>query len=337
VITRRLVTGLLCALSLVGVSATAGCFSDAQGTVEKITLGYGNFPGWLPWKVAEEQGIFDNNGIKVELKYYDNVADSRKAMAGGTLDANNQTLSDTLSELGDGSRPQKVVLVNDTSTGADQIIAREGISGVSGLKGKKVAVQEGPDESVVDFYFLLLALRDANLTLGDVDLRLMHSDAATDAFLGGKVDAVVNRAPFTSKALSKKGSRALATTAEYPSACSDHLVVSENMTKNRPDEVQALVNSWFQTLNWIKGHKDEANEVLAKQAGVDAADYDSYAAGLTMLTLQQNIDSFTPGVTAKNLNYQANDIADFLTGAGLAKKRPSVDDLLDGRFVKAAA
>lgn len=336
-ITRRLMTGLLCALSLVGVSATAGCFSDAQGTVDKITLGYGSFPGWLPWKVAQEQGIFENNGIDVELKYYDNITDSKNAMASGTLDANNQTLSDTVSELSEGARPQKIVLVNDTSTGADQIIAREGITGVSDLKGKKVAVQEGLDEGIVDYYFLLLALRDANLSLDDIDLRLMHSDAATGAFLGGKVDAVVNHAPFSAKALSRKGSRALATTAEYPSACSDHLVVSEDMTKNRPDEVQALVNSWFQTLNWIKGHKDDANEILAKQAGVKAEDYDSYAEGLTMLTLQQNIDSFTPGVTSKNLNYQANDIADFLTGAELAKKRPSVDGLLDGRFVKAAA
>jgi NitT/TauT family transport system substrate-binding protein len=96
------------------------------------------------------------------------------------------------------------------------------------------------------------------------------------------------------------------------------------------------VNSWFQTLNWIKGHRDAANDILAKQADVKPKDYGGYSAGLTMLTLQQNIDAFAPGVTSKSLNYQANDIADFLSEAGLAQKRPSVDGLLDGQFVKAA-
>jgi NitT/TauT family transport system substrate-binding protein len=113
--------------------------------------------------------------------------------------------------------------------------------------------------------------------------------------------------------------------------------VSADMIKNSPDAVQALVNSWFQTLNWIKAHQDEANEILAERAGVDAADYGSYTAGLTMLTLQQNIDEFTPGVTPKNLNFQANDIADFIVDAGLSQRRPSVSDLFEGRFVAAAA
>jgi NitT/TauT family transport system substrate-binding protein len=330
VITRRLVTGLLCALSLF---ASAGCFSVANGTVYKITMGYGSFPGWLPWKVAEEQGIFKNNGIDVQLKYFSSISDGNNAMASGALDANNQTLNDTLSALSGGSRPQKIVLVNDTSTGANQIIARAGISSVADLRGKKVAVEEG----IVDYYFLLLVLQDAHLSLDDIDLELQGTDSATAAFVGGKVDAVVSHLPFTTTALKRKDSRAVATTAEYPNACSDNLVVSQDMAKTRPDAVQALVNSWFQTLNWIKAHREEANAILAKQAGVNAKDYDSYTSGLTMLTLQQNIDEFTPGVTTKNLNFQANDIADFIVDAGISQQRPSVDGLLDGRFVKAAS
>lgn len=330
---KRLLTGFLCVLAMLGVAATTGCTEEAKGSGSKVTLGYGAFPGWLPWKVAEEQGIFADNGIDVELKYFESITDGNNAMASGALDANNQTLNDTLSMLSGGAKPQKIVTINDTSTGADQIIARPGISSLKDLKGKKIAVEEG----IVDHYWLRLALEEVDLTFEDVDLELLTTDAATAAFANGQVDAVVNYPPFTTTALKRQGAKAIATTAEFPNACSDHLAVSEDMIKNRPDDVQALVNSWFDTLAWINDNKQAANEILAKQAGVDPKDYDSYAAGLSMFTLQQNVDAFTPGTTPKNLNFQADDIADFLTESGLAEKRPETGGLLDDTFVKEAA
>ncbi len=318
---------------MLGVAATAGCTEEAIGSGSKITLGYGAFPGGLPWKVAEEQGIFADNGIDVELRYFESITDGNNAMASGALDANNQTLNDTLSMLSGGAKPQKIVTINDTSTGADQIIARPGISGLKDLKGKKIAVEEG----IVDHYWLRLALEEVNLSFDDVDLKLLTTDAAATAFVEGQVDATVVYPPFTTTALERKGARAIATTAEFPNACSDHLSVSQEMIKSRPRDVQALVNAWFDTLAWINDNKQAANETLAKLAGVDPKDYDSYAAGLSMFTLQQNVDAFTPGTTDKNLNFQAADIADFLTETGLAQKRPETDDLFDDQFVREAA
>ena len=330
---KRLLTGLLCVLAVLGVAATAGCTGEAEGSGTKITLGYGAFPGWLPWKVAEEQGILADNGLDVELRYFESITDANNAMASGELDANNQTLNDTMAMLSGGAKPQKIVTINDTSTGADQIIARPGISGLKDLKGKRIAVEEG----IVDHYWLRLALEEVDLTFDDVDLVLLTTDAATTAFADGKVDAVVNYPPFTTTALKRKGARAIATTAEFPNACSGHLAVSEDMIKKRPEDVQALVNSWFDTLAWINDNKQAANDILATQAGVDARDYDSYAAGLSMFTLQQNVDAFTPGTTPKNLNFQAADIADFLTESGLVERRPETGALFDDTFVKEAA
>ncbi|MGH3761436.1 ABC transporter substrate-binding protein [Actinophytocola sp.] len=329
----RLLTGLVCALALVGVAATAGCTDESGGSEERITLGYGAFPGWLPWKVTEEQGIFEENGVNVELKYFESITDGNNAMASGALDANNQTLNDTLSLLSGGAKPHKIVTISDTSTGADQLIARPGIGSLNDLKGKKIAVEEG----IISHYWLALVLEEADLTFDDVQLELLTTDAGTAAFVNGQVDAVVNYPPFTTTALEREGARAISTTAEFPNACSDHLAVSDELIKNRPDDVQALVNSWFDTLDWINDNKQAANEILAEQAGVPAEDYDSYAAGLSMSTLQQNIDAFTPGTTPKNLNFQADDISDFLTDTGLAERRPETEGLIVDTFVKAAA
>ncbi|MFC3895396.1 ABC transporter substrate-binding protein [Lentzea rhizosphaerae] len=315
-------------IALVLLCATA-CTSTPAST-GKVTLGLSAWPGWFPWQVAHEQGIFARNGVDVELKYFDSYTDSLNALSSGAIDANSQTLNDTLASVSGGAQ-QTIVLVNDNSTGNDQVIAREGISGVADLKGKKVAVEQG----TVDHYLLLLALTEAGLSQKDIELVPLATDAAAAAFVAGKVDAVGAFAPFTTTALQRPGSRTIATSAEFPGAIPDHLVVSGAFAKNRPEAAQALVNTWFDTLDWIKQNNSQAVEIMAKRGGVSAEDYRSYDAGTTIFTLRQNLDAFTPGVTPAHLNHQAGQIVDFMVSTGLTPNRPSLDGLFDDRFVKA--
>ncbi len=323
---RRVITSVMCALLIAGVTA---CTTVASSDT-KITIGFSAWPGWFPWQVAEEKGLFTKNGVNVELKYFDSYTDSLNALSTGVIDANSQTLNDTLASISGGAK-ETIVLVNDNSTGNDKIIAREGINSVADLKGKKIAVEQG----TVDHYLLLLALAEAKLTPNDIELVPLTTDAAAAAFAGGQVDAVGAFAPFTTTALQRKGSRAVATSAEFPGAIPDHLVVKPELVKDHPNEVQALVNTWFDTLKWIKDNKDAAIEIMAKRGGVTTEDYKSYDAGTTIFTRQQNLDAFTPGTTPAHLNFQADKIVDFITSTGLAKDKPSLDGLFDDRFVKA--
>jgi NitT/TauT family transport system substrate-binding protein len=230
-----------------------------------------------------------------------------------------------------GGAKQTIVLVNDNSTGNDKIVARVGITSIGDLKGKKVAVEQG----TVDHYLLLLALAEAGLTVSDITLMPMPTDQAAAAFAAGKVDAAGIFAPFTTIALKRPGSRAIATSAEFPGAIPDHLAVRSSLIAERPGDVQALVNTWFETLRWIKENKDAADVIMAARAGVDPAGYRSYDAGTTIFTRQQNIDAFTPGTTPAHLNYQAARITDFMVDTKLVQDRPPLGGLLDGQFVDA--
>jgi NitT/TauT family transport system substrate-binding protein len=310
----------------------AGCSSPEKSGGDKITvrLGFSAWPGWFPWQIAEEQGLFAKNGVDVDLKYFESYTDSLTALSTGNLDANSQTLNDTLSSVSGGAK-QTVVLVNDNSTGNDQIIARPGITSVADLKGRKVAAEQG----TVDHYLLLLALQKAGLTEKDVQFTPLLTDAAAAAFVAGKVDAVGVFAPFTTTALGLKGSTAIATSKDFPGAIPDHLVFSAGFVKAHKTEVQALVQTWFDTQAWIAANPDQAIEIMAKRGGVTAADYKTYDAGTTIFTKQQNLDAFAAGSTPANLGYQAEQIGDFLVGTGLAEEKPSLDGLLDPSFVQA--
>lgn len=313
----------------------SGCGSDqdaAEDTPAKVTIGFSAWPGWFPWQVAQEQGLFARNNVEVELKYFDSYTDSLTALSTGNLDANSQTLNDTLSSVSGGAE-QTIVLVNDNSTGNDQIIARPGIASVADLKGKKVAVEQG----TVDHYLLLLALRKAGLSESDIELRPLLTDAAAAAFLAGQVDAVGAFAPFTTTALGLAGSKALATSKDFPGAIPDHLVFTREFVGDHPEQVQAVVQTWFDTLGWIKDNPDRAVDIMAKRAGVSAADYKTYDAGTTIFTREQNLAAFESGSTPANLDHQAKSIAQFLVSSKLVDTEPPLDGLFEPKFVRAVS
>lgn len=167
--------------------------------------------GWFPWQIAAEKGLFEANGVDVNLTWFDGYLDSINAFAAGQLDANTQTLNDTISSVAAGSE-QVIVLVNDNSTGNDQIIVSEGINSIEDLQGKTIAIEEG----TVDHFLLLLALQEAGLGPDDVIIKPLETGAAAAAFVAGQVDAVGAFAPFTTQALEREGSKILISSADFP-------------------------------------------------------------------------------------------------------------------------
>lgn len=331
--TLRVLAALCVVLALAGCNeqaTTGGAGGGGGDTGGKITLGFSAWPGWFPWQVAADQGLFAKNGVDVEVKYFENYTDSLNALSTGNIDANSQTLNDTISSVAGGAK-ERIVLVNDNSTGNDQIIAREGIASVADLKGKTVAAEEG----TVDHYLLLLALQKAGLGPADVKFTPLATDAAAAAFVAGRVDAVGVFAPFTTTALERQGSKAVATSKDFPGAIPDHLVVNPSLIQDRPDDVQALVKTWFDTVDWIRTNRDQAIAIMAKRAGVSPTDYATYDAGTTIFTLENNLEAFTPGSTDAHLDYQGRKITDFLLQTKLIDTKPDLEGLLDDKFVKA--
>lgn len=307
---------------------------DTTAGTDSVTLrlGFSAWPGWFPWQVAEEKGLFTKAGLDVKLTYFESYTDSLNALNAGKLDANSQTLNDTISSVGAGA-DEVVVLANDNSTGNDQIIVKPGIDTIADLKGKKVGVEEG----TVDHFLLLLGLEKAGLTAEDVDLQPLLTDAAASAFAAGQLDAVGVFAPFTTKALELPGSKALFTSADFPGSIPDHLVFAKAFVDDHPEEVQKLVDVWFDTIAFIEANKDEAVAIMAKLAGVTPEEYADYDKGTTIFTKADNQAAFEPGDTMSNLDFAAKSMATFLVDAGLVKEAPDLAGLLDRRFVTAAA
>jgi len=321
----------LAALAAVAVFGAA-CGGDDDDSGEPIRLGFSAWPGWFPWQVAEEQGFFDDAGVEVELVWFDGYLDSINALAAGQLDANSQTLNDTIGSVAAGS-DQVIVLTNDNSTGNDQIIVASGINSVKDLKGKKIGLEAG----VVDHYLLLLGLAKAGLAFSDVEIVNLETGAAAAAFASGQLDAVAVFAPFTTTALERSGSKTLFSSKDFPGAIPDHLAISRTLLEDRPEDVQKLIDAWYKTLAYIAENREEAIKIMAERAGVSEAEYASYEAGTTLFSADDNVKAFEPGDDLTSLEFAAKDISKFMLDAKLIDNEVDLSKLFDSSFIKAYA
>ena len=310
---------------------TGGNSARANGGTS-VRLGYSAWPGWFPWQVAQEQKIFEAKKLAVDLKWFDGYLESINTLTAGQIDANSQTLNDTISAMSGGA-DQVVVLVNDNSTGNDKVIVREGINTIADLKGKKVAAEEG----AVDHFLLLLGMEKAGLKPEDIQFVPLETGQAAAAFVSGKVDAVAVFAPFTTQALKRPGSKELFSSKEFPGAIPDHLVFTRKFVNEHPDRVQAMVDSWFATLDYMKANPDKAIAIMANRAGVSVDEYKQYAQGTRIFTIEDNLKAFQPGKNMSSLMFAAEEMTKFLEQVGLAKQKPDISKLFDDRFVKAYA
>ena len=301
-------------------------------TGEPIQIGYSAWPGWFPWKVAEEQGLFEANGVNVEMVWFDGYLDSITALAVGQLDGNTQTLNDTIFSVSGGS-DQVIVLNNDNSTGNDAIIVDGSIGSIEDLVGKTIAAEEG----VVDHFLLLLGLESVGLTQDDIDFKPLETGAAAAAFAAGQLDGVGVFAPFTTQALERPDSKVLFDSSDFPGAISDHLVLSREIVESRPEDVQAIVQTWYDTLDYIEANPEEAIAIMAERAGTTVEDYESYSEGTTILSLEEGLAAFEPGDDISSLVFTAEEINDFLLESGLIDEAPDLSNLFDSSFVEAVA
>ncbi|MCU1379549.1 MAG: Aliphatic sulfonates transporter substrate-binding protein [Acidimicrobiales bacterium] len=317
----------------------AACGSDSKGTTAaadsssgttKLTIGYSAWPGWFPLAVAEEQGLFKAAGLDVDLKYFADYTASLDALVAGKIDVNAQTLNDTIFAVASGA-DEKVVVVNDNSTGNDQVICDASVKTVEDLKGKTVAAEAG----VVDHFLLLQGLDKVGLTEADIDFKGVKTDAAAAAFAGGEFDCVAVFAPFTTQASERPGSHVLFSSADFPGAIPDHLVATADAAADKAT-MQKLVDAWYATVDWIDANHDEAVKLMADKAGVSVAEYEDFGKGTTIFSAADAVNAFADRKgDPTSLPEMARRTTPFLVASGLAKEEADVSGLFLPEFTEA--
>jgi NitT/TauT family transport system substrate-binding protein len=303
-----------------------------QAAMAEIKVGVSDWPGWVAWYVAEQQGYFKKYGADVKLVWFANYMDSVSALNAGQLDANSQTWSDSMAPLAKGL-PLKVILVNDNSAGNDAVMAGPKIKSIKDLKGKKVALEEFS----VSHFVLLMALQKNGMTLKDVKIVNLSAGDAAAAFLSGRVDAAALWNPWINKIQSSGKGHALFTSKEIPGLIPDLLVAQQkSLTAHRKDFL-GMVRAWFDTEKFLRENPAEAARIMSKVVSMAPEEYKVLLAGTRFFDAQANLQAFGPPGDPVSLLGVAPGIAKFLLANKLMEGSVDFSAVLDSSLVREAA
>jgi NitT/TauT family transport system substrate-binding protein len=306
--------------------------SEVVSNGKNVRLGIVNWPGYMPWHVVDQANIFKHDKSKFQSVYYESNLKGVGAFVAGQLEANSETLLDSMLSVAEGS-DQVIVLALDNSNGNDKIIAKAGINSIKDLKGKTIATEK----ATISHYLLLLALKKDGLTEKDVDIKFIDGEKGAEAFAAGKVDAVSVFTPVSDIAFKKAGSKEIASSKDFPGAVSDVLSFKRKFVEQNPEIVQATVDSWFDGLAYIKANPAKANELMAKRSSVSVAEYAKFEQGVKIFNLADNLQAFKPGNDRTSLIFSGEELKKAVISLGMTQKTADTSKLFDDRFIKAYA
>jgi len=274
--------------SLLSLSLLFGAVGAAHATVK---VGLSDWPGWVAWYVAEQEGFFKKHGADVKLVWFPDYTDSISALSAGQLDANSQTWSDTMTPLSKGV-PVKTILVNDNSAGNDALMVGPKIKSFADLKGKSIALEQYS----VSHFVLAIALAKHHMKITDVKIVNLPAGDAAAAFMTGRVDAAVVWNPWVSKIETSGKGRALFTSKEMPGLVPDLLVAQEKALadKTKRKDLVGMIQAWFDTVAFIHDHPDEAARIMSKVVSLSPDEYKVFLPGTRFFDAQDNLKAMDP-------------------------------------------
>jgi NitT/TauT family transport system substrate-binding protein len=276
---------------IVWVAVAASC-AGPPGQ-RKYRIGLGPWVGFGPLYLAQEKGFFQQQGLNADLIVLTGLAERNSALESNRIDALAAPVDSFVLAAGNGIGV-KIAMSVDESNGGDGIVARSSIKSFADLRGKSVAFQRGlPSE-----FFLRALLKQNNMRLEDLKAVDMETAQAGAAFISNQLDAACLWEPWLSRAIKDGNGKLLASTREYPNLIVDCLAFTDATISQHPEDVQKVVDTVLQAIEYWKSHTDESNKIMAPHFQVDQATYAKTIAGLRFCDLARNREYFgstTPG------------------------------------------
>lgn len=316
--------------------STPSSSSNQSGTGQpgnfKAEMGLVIWTGNAPLYIARSQGFFQQAGLNLNVKTFSANPDAATAFVTGRIDAWAAVTSEAVL-LASRDKDFRIVLVQDSSMGADGILARNRIKDLAALKGQSIAVEVG----AVSHFFLLQALATVGLTDRDVTLVNVSPDMAAAAYQAGRADIAVTYSPFLEQAnAAQKDGRILFDSGKIPNAITDLYLFDTTFIQQKPEAVQAFVNGCLQGLSFLQQSPQTALPIAAKELGVSANELTANLKGLNLPDKAANLEMLNNPRSQRYLLPSLEAMAKFLRDQQKIPKTPDLARLIEPKFVLAA-
>lgn len=280
--------------------------------------------GYEPMFLARNEGWLDKK--QVQLLETRSATESIQALIDKKVDAAALTLDEALKVRAMGL-PISVVMVYNTSVGADMLVADKHIKKLSDLKGKRLAYEGSSLAEVM----LVHVLDQANLSKQDVQLIEINVDKQYLALQNEQADAFITYEPVATQLLAS-GAYRLFDTRQIPNTIVDVLVVRQDkLDWPHSKAIRHLVAAHFRALNLLKYNPQDAAYRMAGHLQLDAHNVLGAYKGLLLPNIENNhrlLDGDNPP-----LFVSARKLSELMLQNGLIKKPDDLQSLIASQYL----
>lgn len=256
-----------------------GCETQSENP---LRIALTTWPGYEALVFAESEGLFE--GVKVITLRVDNSTKGIEAFKENVVDLTAMTLDEAILLQSRMEDSIHAIAVLDVSHGGDAIIANASIKSIVDLKGKRVGVES----TALGAFFLSRAVDSTpEITINQIQVVPLHINHHYEAFIKGEVDAVVTFEPVKSKILKLQG-HSIYNSSMIPGEIVDVLIARKSLTAKRGDQVRALVDGYFRSIEYISKHPARALPILAGFENISSVEFKQSLEGLHIPDKKEN-------------------------------------------------
>jgi len=247
---------------------TAAASAGGAAAPDKIVIGYQAIPngdlvvkheGWLEAALPDTE---------IEWKIFDSGGVLNEAIAAGSVDIGLAGSSPVARGLSTPLEYQ-VPWIHDVIGKAEALVARDGITDLEGLRGKKIAT---PLAST-SHYSLLAALEDAGIAQGDVEIVDAEPPDIAAAWERGDIDAAYVWNPVLAELVADGGTTLVDSEqlANEGKTTYDLGVVTNEFADQYPDAVKTWVEQQDRAVKLYRDDPDAAAAAVAAELNLEPA------------------------------------------------------------------
>ena len=265
-------------------------FSQSFSKKETVKVTINSWVGFGPLFVAQEAGIFEKNGLSIEIVRMESAPDRRASLLSGRVQVVASCLDDLAVTLSQEIKATAFCAA-DYSNGGDAIIAKKGITLDESIRDHSIAVQPG----FVHHFFLLYVLDKNEIPIDNLKISPMMANDAGAAFLAGNIDVAVTWQPYISQAeQSSNGCVILASSKDYKEAILDLFIAKDDWLKDNPDFATNFRKSWDEAVEYISKNPEEARKILSENLEINVDEVKEMLLDIEYLTSEKTKEEVVP-------------------------------------------
>ncbi len=234
----------------------------APAAKKALKVGYLNVMDDAQAMLAKDAGLYEQQGLDVELVLFSSGTDLIKALVGGKLDAGVLGFTNAVSWAAQGA---DLKVVGGAQMGYHSILVRKDseIMTVADLKGKRLASQKAG--STADLVLNGVVLPQANLARADLTMVYVEPAQAVQSLAAGQVDAAFVFEPYEQIAKTTLEAEAIYEIGKvWPFPCMVVITTGQELKDDR-DAIDRLLTAQKQAMEMMREKPKEAAHLIYKR------------------------------------------------------------------------